>query len=163
VILPTCDEVRKISKTGNIGLLATESTVNSNFYKENLSDMKVNQMPCSHWVNLIEDLSYNTTEGLSIIRNDLNEFLEKNSDIDTLILGCTHFGILEDIVNDETPKFVKIINQGKVMSKVLPQIIGQSSNNGTTKYYTTESSKEFDEEYKILFGGTIKSETVYLT
>ncbi len=162
VIKPTCETVLKITESSKVGLLATKSTVESDYYSILLPGVDLSQMSCSHWVNLIEDTNWNTPEGVNIIKEDLDYFLKKNKEIDTLILGCTHFGILEDIINKETPVSVKIINQAKVMSDFIPGLISGCSTSGLTKYFTTESSSEFDKEYQILFGGKVNSETVVI-
>ncbi len=165
VITPTCITVKNITNTNSVGLLATDTTVESDYYGRMLqnSEILLSQWPCKEWVKLIENLEHDTENGRRIIKNDIETLLSMDNNIDTIILGCTHFAILENIIQEFIDERISLVNQSRVMSSYLPQILDSNvSKNGLCRYFTTESNIEFDKEYRMLFGDGVESVTVII-
>ncbi len=84
-------------------LLATEGTIKSGAYEAGIlsfdKDVKIHNLACPEFVNLIESLDY---ENPAITRTTVREKLEpyKDTDADTIILGCTHFPIIEKYIDE---------------------------------------------------------------
>lgn len=165
VINPTVSTTISVTKNKKVGILATKSTIESNKYLEQLSQfgIQVTQHACPEWVDIIENMSWTLPENLSLIKRDLDALLSKNPEIDTLILGCTHFGIIENIIRQFLPDNIQIVNQSKIIWRCLTNLNSlKVTNTGSTHYYTTEDNLEFDEEFAILFGEDIQSTKVRL-
>lgn len=96
VIEPACKKACDVSKNGKIGVIATQMTIKNKKYqtyieKENKISFGV---PCSEFVDHIENNFENIVEGETLVKEKLASL--KDSGIDTLIHGCTHFSLLED-------------------------------------------------------------------
>jgi glutamate racemase len=157
IIEPTIKKLNNITNNKHIGILATKNTIDSNVYKS--LDGVVNQQACPLWVSLIENGLYKTPSGLEIINKDLKSLLDKDSEIDTILLGCTHFNLISDIIQSIVGD-INIVSQDDVLIDYVRDI--KCSKNGYTKYLTTQNSKEFDIESNELLNRNIKSETIYL-
>ena len=98
VINPTCKEIIKSTKNKKVGLLATKTTIESKFYQKILESENINTygVACSEFVKLIENNSMNTIHTKDVIKNKLKILFDKN--IDTLVYGCTHFGIMHEFI-----------------------------------------------------------------
>ncbi len=90
IIEPTANKALSISE--NIGVLATNYTVNSKAYEKFLFDKMIG-VCCSELVTIVEDGKQNTQEAYDIIKPILQPIVGK---VDTVILGCTHFGLLKN-------------------------------------------------------------------
>lgn len=98
VIRPTVEAVSAITKTGHVGILATPATVSSESYvlelKKISDSLVVTQQPCPLWVPLIENGEHQHEGADYFVDQYLREILAKDPQIDTLILGCTHYPLL---------------------------------------------------------------------
>ncbi len=106
VIRPTVEAVPSITKTGHVGILATPATVSSESYVlelEKLSivncQLSITQQACPLWVPLIENGEHLNPGADYFVDLYLRQILEKDPQIDTLILGCTHYPLLLPKIN----------------------------------------------------------------
>jgi glutamate racemase len=173
VIRPSIETISEITKTNHIGILATEGTVKSNSYPIELykidSDIKVIQQACPMWVPIIENNKHNTDAGKLFIKEDLNELLKKDKEIDSIILGCTHYPIIKDYIESVVPKGIKVISQGAIVaSKTKEYLIkhksleAKCSKNGIVRYLTTENVPDFDKQASLFLREEVKSEHIKL-
>ena len=99
VIRPTVEAVPAITKTGHVGILATPATVSSESYVLELqklsNDLVITQQACPLWVPLIENGEHEGPGAKYFVGKYLREILAKDPQIDTLILGCTHYPLLK--------------------------------------------------------------------
>ncbi len=97
VIEPTAKYAYQKSKSKNILVLATNVTIDSNSYQDELNKIDSNGhyyfAKCSEFVNAIENNIIDSKESYKLVEDKLAEYRDKN--IDTIILGCTHFGLYE--------------------------------------------------------------------
>ncbi len=102
VIRPTVEAVPGITKTGHVGILATPATVSSESYVLELQKiaegLQVTQQACPLWVPLIENGEHNGPGAKYFVGKYLRELLAKDSQIDTLVLGCTHYPLLKEMI-----------------------------------------------------------------
>ena len=142
----------------NLGVLATPVTINSGIYQNTLSNVVSHS--CDNWASLVEEMRFNTPEGIEIIKSDLNQLFNQ-ADIDTILLACTHYILLKPIIESLYPN-INIISQDDVMVNYFSSHQITSSNGRSCRWLTCGSSSEFDTEVKQLFGITTKSEQVIL-
>lgn len=173
VIRPSAEVIGKFSKSKHIGILATEGTVNSNSYileiHKFFPELIVHQHACPLWVPLVENNEYNSDEGKGFIKKDINKLLAKSPDIDTIILGCTHYPIIQDIIESFLPPYIKVLSQGPIVAYSLKQyllrhtwLVKKISTKQQIHFLTTESKIEFDTNVKRILGLDIQSEHITL-
>ena len=149
-VKPPILEAKKISKTKNIGILATKSTITS----KGLSDyILTNNLPKSHrihkingsnLVNLVENGKFLTNEDYckKIIQNELYEIISKKN-IDTVTLSSTHLPFLKKLLQKEFPH-VEFIEPGKqIAQKVFRKIKNKQSQRNSLKIFTSGNPTTF--------------------
>jgi glutamate racemase len=173
VIRPTTEMVGKITKSGKVGILGTTGTVASNSYPIEIAkfypDVEVFQEACPMWVPLVENNEYLSPGADYFIKNNLDHLLSLSGDIDTIVLGCTHYPLLTEKIKKFIPGHIKLISQGEIVAESLvdyldrhPELESRCSKNGTVHFYTTEQPEGFDAHASLFFGKEVKSEHLKL-
>jgi glutamate racemase len=154
VILPGSRAAIKSTRNNQIGIIGTEGTVNSNQYKKMIrsKDTKssVTSLACPKFVSLVESNAYNSAIAKKVVSETLRPL--KHKDLDTLILGCTHYPLLRPIIQNVMGDGVKLIDSGaETISEVSTlldyfNLAVDSRDNEETKYnfYTTGSVQLFE-------------------
>ena len=211
VIRPTVEAVPAITKTGHVGILATPATVSSESYvlelkkptpnnvlrtatgspiEQSSSPVKgreliITQQACPLWVPLIEAGEHNGPGAKYFIGKYLREILAKDPQIDTLVLGCTHYPLMKERIDNwlefrhemdesefplpvDSPK-VTTIAQGELEAKSLadylrrhPEYRDQLSTNGTCSYLTTENADRFSQSASNFLASPVQAEHIDL-
>lgn len=173
VIRPTAEVVGKITSTKNIGVLGTKGTVNSDSYpieiKKLFPDVHVFQEACPMWVPLVENLEHENEGADFFIKKNIHELLSQSKTIDTIILGCTHYPLLLNKINQHLPKHIRVLSQGEIVAESLadylkrhPEIELRCSKKGTRSFYTTDSTETFDQAASVFFEENIRSQHLHL-
>lgn len=168
VIRPTVEELGEYSKTRHVGVFATPGTVISNSYPLEIqklyADISVFQQACPMWVPLVENNLHNTEGGQYFIKENINQLLIQSSEIDTIILGCTHYPILLPLLNSFVPKHIKILTQGEIVSNKLedylfrhPEIEVLISMDSKRTFFTTEDPQSFNNKAHLFINLEISS------
>ncbi len=128
VIGPAVRLVTNVTKTGRIGVIGTRATVESGIYERMIKainpDIKVVSRPCPLLVPLVEEGWLNTRETRMIVKKYLRPL--KDNNIDTLVLGCTHYPLLKRLIQEKIGKRVKVIDSSKeVAGEVRDYLAGQ--------------------------------------
>ncbi len=150
VITPAIDEARKISKTGKIGVIGTRGTIESGAYKVSYSQS------CPLFVPFIEEDEIDTPALKLIAKKYLDPFKKKK--IDTLIMGCTHYPIIQNIIESEVDYRVKLIDPGKAAAKQVYEYLKVNSmlNSqnlvGKSTYFVTDFTERFTRMAEIFLG-----------
>ena len=174
VIRPTVEEVGKLTKTNHIGLLATSGTVLSDSYPLEIHkinpDIQVTSEACPMWVPLIENNEHLHEGADYFVKKNIQNLFNNDNQIDTVILGCTHYPLLYDKIARELPRGVTIISQGEIVARSLadylhrhPEIDEKCSKNGHCRYLTTENPGKFSSSASIFLSGDIQAEHVEVT
>ena len=174
VIRPTVEEVGKLTKTNHIGLLATSGTVLSDSYPLEIHkinpDIQVTSEACPMWVPLIENNEHLHEGADYFVKKNIQNLFNNDKQIDTVILGCTHYPLLYDKIARELPRGVTIISQGEIVARSLadylhrhPEIDEKCSKNGHCRYLTTENPGKFSSSASIFLSGDIQAEHVEVT
>lgn len=173
VIRPTTEIVGNYSKTGHIGVLGTTGTVNSESYPKEIAkffpNLKVTQEACPMWVPLVENNEYESAGADLFIQENLNHLMKQDDEIDTIILGCTHYPLLIKKIKQFLPQHITLLSQGEIVAKGLknylnrhPEIENNCSKGKNISFFTTDDPKNFDEHASIFFGSEVKSENIIL-
>ena len=126
IINAVANEAERQSERKRIGVIATERTVSSHAFKESLRNCYVKELALSSLVNMIDDgLSDNTAtkKDEDMLEDMLKPVL--TSDVDTLILGCTHFPALTKTIGKITQKYgrIRLIDSAKIGADILKERI----------------------------------------
>ena len=169
IIRPTVEQVGLTSQTRHIGLVGTTGTVQSMSYplefKKLYPDITVTDKACPMWVPLVENNEYNGDGADFFVKKYIDELIKKDEQIDTLILGCTHYPLLIDKIKKYLPERVRIVSQGELIAESLENYLSRHENidakctrNGVTKYYTTESVEKFNEAASIFLNKRVEAQ-----
>ena len=156
VIRPTVECVGEISKNQHIGVLATAGTIKSESYPLEIHklfpEIQVSGTACPMWVSLVENNESQDEGADYFIRKYINQLLSKDPQIDTVILGCTHFPILIPKIRQYIPEHISVIAQGEYVAESLkdylkrhPEMDAKCTKNGNCQFYTTEAEEKFSE------------------
>lgn len=173
VIRPTAEVVGTITKTRHIGILATTGTIMSHSYDMEIEklfpDIHVSGQDCPMWVPLVENFEFDCPGADYFVKLRINQILEKDPQIDTLVLACTHYPLLIDKIRKYTPSNVRIISQGEYVAKSLEQYLRKHSDidskitrNHTLRCLTTETTDKFDATAVRFMQETIHSENIVM-
>nr|WP_294794731.1 glutamate racemase [uncultured Mucilaginibacter sp.] len=171
VIRPTAEVVGNYSKTGEIGVLGTNGTVQSESYlleiEKFFPDLKVYQQACPLWVPLIESGEYEKPGADYFVKEYLDGIMAKSDSIDTLLLACTHYPLIQDKIKAYLPKNVQVVAQGDIVANSLveylhrhPEMEKNLSNGQTKLFYTTDDTGEFDRHASRFFSAPVTSSHV---
>ena len=156
VIRPTVECVGEISKNQHIGVLATAGTIKSESYPLEIHklfpEIQVSGTACPMWVSLVENNESQDEGADYFIRKYIDQLLSKDPQIDTVILGCTHFPILLPKIRQYIPEHISVIAQGEYVAESLkdylkrhPEMDAKCTKNGNCQFYTTEAEEKFSE------------------
>jgi glutamate racemase len=173
VIRPTSEVLGSFTKTGHVGVLGTSGTINSNSYPIEIEKffphIKVHQHACPMWVPLVENNEFDKDGADYFIEKDIKELLSQSSEIDTIVLGCTHYPLLIEKIRKHLPPHIKILSQGDIVAHSLedyllrhPEIENVCSKNGSCTFLTTDSSGNFDDHAALFFGEPVISSHIHL-
>jgi glutamate racemase len=171
VIRPTAEVIGNYSKTREVGILATNGTVQSGSYKMEINkqfpDISVQQEACPIWVPLVENNELTGPGTEYFIKKHIDSLLQKSKNIDTVLLACTHYPLLADVIKKYLPADTQLLSQGEIVADSLveylhrhPEIEQQCSKNGEYLFYTTDSVEDFDNHASLFFGEEISSRQV---
>lgn len=156
VIRPTVECIGNITQSRHIGILATAGTIKSESYPLEVHklfpDIHVNGVSCPMWVPLVENNEAQNEGTDYFIRKYIDLLLQKDEQIDTVILGCTHYPILLPKIMKYIPNNIRVIAQGEYVAESLkdylsrhPEMDAKCTKNGDCQFYTTEAEEKFIE------------------
>ena len=173
VIRPTAESITNITQTKHIAVLGTIGTILSESYEKEIErleqNIRITTEACPMWVPLVENREYDKPGADYFVKQHINTVLDKDKEIDTIILGCTHYPLLIDKIREYTPKSVTLISQGEYVAKSLKDYLSRHqplnslcSKNSKTLYCTTESAEIFESLASFLLKESITAKKVNL-
>lgn len=173
VIRPTAECIGDITQTRHIGILATQGTINSESYPLEIHklfpDIVVSGEACPMWVPLVEYNEFDSPGADYFVQKRIGNLLRKDPEIDTIILGCTHYPLLLNKILKYTPRTIKIIPQGDYVAASLKKYLQRNESietnctrKGTCRFLTTESVEKFEESASIFLRDRIVAERITL-
>lgn len=173
VIRPTTEVVGRYTKTNKVGVLATNGTVQSQSYvievEKFFPQVKVYQQACPMFVPLIENNEHNAPGADYFVKEYTNALLQQSADIDVVLLGCTHYPLLQEKIKQALPPQVQVLSQGAIVAASLkdyllryPQMEQRLSRGGERLFYTTDSTEDFNTHARLFYGADVQSAHVEL-
>ena len=173
VIRPTTELVGDYTKTKEVGIFATSGTVTSQSYVMEIEkffpDIKVFQEACPMWVPLIENNELEGAGANYFVEKHIQQLLNQSPNIDTVILGCTHYPLLKPLIENHLPEHVQILTQGAIVANGLkdylirhPEMETRISKSASREFFTTDSTDLFDKNASLFFGQAVKSKHLNL-
>jgi glutamate racemase len=172
VIRPTTEMVGTITQTGEVGILATNGTVSSASYpieiRKFFPNVKTYQLACPMWVPLIENNEHESEGADYFVKEYLDKILSQSSEIDTLVLGCTHYPLLMKKIRQFLPGGITVLSQGKIVAHSLkdyllrrPEMETRLSKTQHRSFYTTDDPSIFDKMAEIFYEKKVSSAKMY--
>ena len=129
VVKPGAKVASETTKNGKIGVIATEGTISSGIYsayiKEIKKDAKVIGKACPLFVPLVEEGLWEDPVTDEIARRYLTEFTQQDKDIDTLILGCTHYPLIRSTLGRIAGDNVTLVNPAYETARELKELLAE--------------------------------------
>jgi glutamate racemase len=174
VIRPTAEEIAWTSPSGHLGVFATPATVASEAYVHELADieragtaLRVTQAACPGLVDLIERGEDASPEACAIAASAAAKLMASDPLIDSVLLGCTHYPLVEPLFRAALPPNVRVVRQGSVVAAKLadylarhPEISARIDQSGTRTYLTTKADTSLSDLASRFYGSPIEFSTV---
>ena len=171
VLIPAAETAVKKTKNKRVGVIGTRRTVRSGAFRRELlkKDPKIEvfQKACPLLVGAVERGEENSKKTEKALKKYLESLI--SSRVDTLILGCTHYGILENQTRKILGRKIKIVNQSKIIAGKLgdylkrhPEIEERLSRAQKKRFFVTGEKKRFEILGSRFFGEKIRATRIRL-
>ncbi|MDD4226680.1 MAG: glutamate racemase [Mariniphaga sp.] len=174
VIRPSVEKVAEMTRNGHVGVLGTPGTILSESYPIELGKWSggkvkhVVQEACPLWVPLVENNEINTKGAEFFVKKNIKNLLNKDENLDTIILGCTHYPLLIRQIRKFVPNDIQILEQGEIIAEKLihylqrhPEMERRISKGNQIHFQTTESVENFNEKAALFLGQQVNAETTH--
>lgn len=172
VIRPTAEVIGNFTTRKNIGVLGTRGTVNSNSYPIEINhffpEVNVHQQSCPMWVPLIENGEHIYEGANYFVKKYIDELLEKSTEIDCILLACTHYPLLIPKIREHLPASIELLSQGEIVANSLedylerhPEIENKLGKNHCRKFYTSGDVETFNKHATVFLGEAISAEKMF--
>lgn len=173
VIRPTAEIIGQYSKTKKVGVLATSGTVLSDSYKIEINkfypEVQVYQQACPMWVPLIENNEHESAGADYFVKEYVDALNNQSAEIDTVLLGCTHYPLLAGKIQQQLKKDIQLLSQGNIVADSLedylqrhPEIEERLKKQGKKQFFTTDSSEDFNRHARLFYGTEVQATHVEL-
>ena len=163
VIRPTVEVLDRLSRSKHVGILGTSGTIASGSYSLEIAKLfphiRVTEEACPLWVPLVENREADSPGADYFIRKNIDAIFDRDPDIDTLVLGCTHYPLLLEKIRKHVPAGVTIFSQGERVAEALadyllrhPEMNARISKDGSVRFLTTESPERFSANASFFLG-----------
>ena len=171
VIRPTVELMVKISKSKHVGILGTTGTITSGSYsleiKKMFPYMEVTGEACPMWVPLVENNEYDSPGADYFVRKHIEHILAADPEIDTLVLGCTHYPLLIEKIKAFLPAGITLFSQGEYVAVSLadylyrhPEMDIRLTKQGNCRFLTTESATKFSDAASVFLSYPVEVEQI---
>lgn len=172
VIDPVANYIAEYHAKNKVGVIATKGTIGSRIYPKSIknlnTEIEVTSLATPLLAPMIEEGFFNNTISRTVIAEYLNK---KNiKDVEALILGCTHYPLIEKEVSDfyiSNKRKVEIINSANVVAKSVKEELNRrdllsNTKNSQHRFYVSDYTKSFEKSTKFFFGDELKLEKMDL-
>ena len=146
---PACRRAMTMTKNGRVGVIGTAATMRSGAYEKYLhkkdGTLDLFTQACPLFVPLVENGRVH--RGDVVIETVVKEYLTplKDAGVDTLILGCTHYPLLEEVIGDFMGPDVTLIDSGAEAANLASTQFDPNEGTGTTQYFVSDDPQGFDQ------------------
>ncbi|MBQ2128417.1 MAG: glutamate racemase [Prevotella sp.] len=173
IIRPTAEVIGSLTRTRHVGIFATEGTIKSESYNLEIAklypDIKVSGVACPFWVPLVEYNEADSPGADYFVKKRIDQLLRMDPEIDTVILGCTHYPLLLPKIHKYIPRGIRIISQGEYVADSLQKYFEQHTDleqrctkGGNVHYLTTENPEKFKESAQIFLHEPVEVDSITL-
>ena len=173
IIRPTAEVIGSLTHNRHIGIFATEGTIKSQSYDLEIHkffpDIQVSGVASPFWVPLVEYNEADSPGADYFVKKRIDQLMRLDPQIDTVILGCTHYPLLLPKIHKYIPRGIRIISQGEYVANSLqqyferhPEIEQRCTRGGQTRYLTTENSEKFKESAQLFLHEPVEVTTITL-
>lgn len=173
VIRPTTEQLGTFTRSGHVGILGTQGTVDSQSYPIELAkffpELSVSQEACPLWVPLVEEGRLQEPEAHAAIQERLDALMAKDGQIDTLLLACTHYPLLLPLLEQHTAPGMRLLSQGDLVAERLEDYLKRHSafahqldQRSQLSFYTTGDAQQFRSRAQVFFGQEVMAESVQI-
>jgi glutamate racemase len=173
VIRPTAEVIGSLTHNRHVGIFATEGTIKSESYNLEIHklfpDIEVTGVACPFWVPLVEYNEADSPGADYFVKKRIDQLLRLDPQIDTIILGCTHYPLLLPKIHKYIPRGIRIVAQGEYVATSLqqyferhPDMEQRCTKNGSVEYFTTENPERFSEQAQLFLHQPVKARKVTL-
>ncbi len=164
VITPAVEKVKQVSKNKQVGIIGTRALVTSNIYPSLLPGYKVVQQAAPLLVPLVEENWLNKPETKRIVKAYLTPF--KQQQVDSLVLACTHYPLLKQLITARVGKRVKIIDPAEETAMALKNYLDKNPDTkpltGDSRFYVSDVTPHFQSIAELWLKRKIKLEKITL-
>ena len=170
VITPATEKAALVSRSGRIGVIGTRATIQSDVYRQRIqsisSHYKIYGQACPLFVPLVEEGWLSGRETKMIVKKYLHPLRQKQ--VDTLVLGCTHYPLLKNLIKTRMGKGVTLIDSSIETAHYLSKFFKNNSdltqqvakNNKTSKFFVTDITEPAKKLANKIFGRPITLEKI---
>lgn len=173
IIRPTAEVIGSLTRTRHVGIFATEGTIKSESYNLEIAklypDIKVSGVACPFWVPLVEYNEADSPGADYFVKKRIDQLLRMDPEIDTVILGCTHYPLLLPKIHKYIPRGIRIISQGEYVADSLQKYFEHHTDleqrctkGGNVHYLTTENPEKFKESAQIFLHEPVEVDSITL-
>lgn len=173
VIRPTAEIIGSLTHSRHVGIFATEGTIRSESYNLEIQklfpDIHVSGVACPFWVPLVEYNEADSPGADYFVKKRIDQLMRLDPDIDTIILGCTHYPLLLPKIHKYIPRGIRIVSQGEYVADSLQRYFECHSDieqtctkGGIVNYLTTENPEKFKEQAQIFLHEPVEVEKTTL-
>ena len=173
IIRPTVENVGDLTVSRHVGVLATEGTIKSLSYpleiRKLYPEIEVTGEACPMWVPLVETNEFAGDGADYFVKRHIDNLLARDPEIDTIILGCTHYPILIEKIRKYTPEGVTLVTQGAAVAASLKDYLHRHkemdalcTKGGVTTFCTTEAGGKFGAQASLFLNYPVEVKNVVL-
>ena len=174
IIRPSAEVLGSFTRSGHVGILATQGTVSSLSYVLEMQHLwpsvTVHQQACPLWVPLVENAEYDKPGADYFVNKYVGQLMAGGPDIDAIMLACTHFPLLAPKIRQALPPNVQLLSQGSIVARSLALYLERHtdleaslSRDGSFRFLTTESPDKFIGTAELFFDGHLNVEQARLS
>lgn len=171
LLSPSVEAMTAIPGNGALAVLATEASIRTGGFQNKIlercgAERKVIGIPCQDFVSLCE--SGNISKDDPLLSEAVRRYLgpAKKSGLDGVLLGCTHFGIISDAIEDYLGKNVQLVSAAECGIGTMTEYILSNhlqGTGGTSLFYTSGSTEEFDRMASVILGETYRERSHHIS
>ena len=173
IIRPTAEIIGSLTNSRHVGIFATEGTIKSESYTLEIQklfpDIQVTGVACPFWVPLVEYNEADSPGADYFVKKRIDQIMRADPDIDTIILGCTHYPLLLPKIHKYIPRGIRIVAQGEYVAESLknyfdrhPEMEQRCTKGGNVHYLTTENAEKFKEQAQLFLHEHVEVENITL-
>lgn len=173
VIRPTVEQIGGLTHTRKVGVLGTPGTIQSQSYPLEIRklspDILVYGEACPLWVPLVENDEYDKPGADYFVKQYIDRLMAQDRDIDTVVLGCTHYPLLIHKIERYLPEGVRYLAQGQGVASSLenyllrhPEMEARCTQGGDCRFFTTESETKFAASAAVFLNEQVVAEHITL-